>query len=344
MSGASPATEPAGRTFWDRASQYAFAIAAVAAACGVKLIVGHWLADADSLFLAAVSITAWRAGVAPGLLAVILSSLSQAYFFLAPYYSISIASAEEAVQLGLWSAEAALLCFLFGALRAARSRALHSASDAEAKQNLLVQSEDRLRSAHDALERRVEERTSELASANANLVREADERDRVQRELERSEGQFRQLQKMEAVSRLAGGVAHDFNNLLSVILSYGEMALSDLKPGEPPSEELTEIVKAGKRAADLTRQLLLFSRQQVVAPKILHLGEVLLGMEKMLRRLVGEDVELTCKGTASLRRVEADPGSIEQVIMNLVVNARDAMPTGGKLTIETSDALAAPSS
>jgi len=146
MRGASLATEPAGRTLWDRARQYAFAIAAVAAACGVKLVVGHWLADADSLFLAAVSITAWRVGLTPGLLAVALSTLSQAYFFLAPYYSLGIASAEEGVQLGLWSAEAALLCFLFGALRGARSRALDSAADAESKRVLLAESEDRLRS------------------------------------------------------------------------------------------------------------------------------------------------------------------------------------------------------
>jgi two-component system cell cycle sensor histidine kinase/response regulator CckA len=155
----------------------------------------------------------------------------------------------------------------------------------------------------------------------------------------RLEEQLRQAQKMEAIGRLAGGIAHDFNNVLSVILSYGEILLADLKPGEPMRDDIEEIRKAGKRAAGRTRQIVLLSRQQVIDPKVLDLNEVLLSMDKMLQRIIGEDVELVSQAGQGLGRVRADPGSIEQVIMNLVVNARDAMPTGGRLTIETANVV-----
>jgi PAS domain S-box-containing protein len=155
----------------------------------------------------------------------------------------------------------------------------------------------------------------------------------------RLEEQLRQAQKMEAVGRLAGGVAHDFNNVLSVILSYGEMLLADMKPGEPMHDDMQEIHKAGKRAAELTRQLLMFSRQQVLAPKVLDLNDVLTSMDKMLQRILGADVDLVSLPTQPLGRVRADPSNIEQVIMNLVVNARDAMPRGGKLTMETDNVV-----
>jgi PAS domain S-box-containing protein len=152
-----------------------------------------------------------------------------------------------------------------------------------------------------------------------------------------SEEQLRQSQKMEAVGRLAGGVAHDFNNVLSVILSYAEMMETDLKPGDPMRGDVQEIRKAGARAADLTRQLLMFSRQNVVEPKVLDLNDVLTSMDKMLQRILGEDVDMVASKASLLGRVKVDPSSIEQVIMNLVVNARDAMPTGGKLTLETAN-------
>ncbi|HEY8086727.1 MAG TPA: PAS domain S-box protein, partial [Polyangiaceae bacterium] len=150
---------------------------------------------------------------------------------------------------------------------------------------------------------------------------------------QRLEEQLRQSQKMEAIGRLAGGVAHDFNNLLSVILSYGDMLLLEMKPGEPMREDVAEIQRAGRRAADLTRQLLTFSRRQVLDPKVLDLNEVLGGMDKMLQRILGADVDLVSRPGEKLGRVRVDPSSIEQVILNLVVNARDAMPTGGQLTM-----------
>jgi hypothetical protein len=151
------------------------------------------------------------------------------------------------------------------------------------------------------------------------------------------EQQFRQAQKMEAVGRLAAGVAHDFNNLLTAILGYSELLLGGLGPGDPRRAGVEEIRRAAERAGSLTRQLLAFSRQQVLQPRTLDLNEVVSGLHSMLRRLIGEDIDLRTTAAPDLGRVLADPGQIEQVIMNLAVNARDAMPRGGKLTIETAN-------
>ena len=151
------------------------------------------------------------------------------------------------------------------------------------------------------------------------------------------EAQFLQAQKMEAVGRLAGGVAHDFNNLLTVISSYADLAAEDLAPTDRRREDIGEISRAADRATGLTRQLLAFSRKQVLKPATMSLNAVVAGVEKMLGRLIGEDVELVTVPAVELGLVNADQGQIEQVLVNLVVNARDAMPHGGRITIETAN-------
>ena len=160
--------------------------------------------------------------------------------------------------------------------------------------------------------------------------------------IRRMEEQLRQSQKMEAVGRLAGGVAHDFNNLLTAISGYSDLLLHRLPDYSTLRRDVEEIRKAGDRAAALTRQLLAFSRRQVLQPKVLDLNIVVTTMEHMLRRLIGEDIDLSTELSPSLSRVKADPGQIEQVIVNLAVNARDAMPDGGRITIATADTELSP--
>jgi two-component system, cell cycle sensor histidine kinase and response regulator CckA len=166
--------------------------------------------------------------------------------------------------------------------------------------------------------------------AIVSLVRDVAERRRL-------EEQLRQSQKMEAIGTLAGGVAHDFNNLLSVVLGYSELLLSTMPEKDPMRGDLEEIRDAGKHAASLTGQLLAFSRKQVLSPRVMRLTHAVTGMERMARRLIGEHIELVTLTQASVGNVLADPGQMEQVLLNLVVNARDAMPRGGKLVVETAD-------
>ncbi len=170
-----------------------------------------------------------------------------------------------------------------------------------------------------------------ISCENITLIQEAEE------EKAALEEQLLQSQKMEAIGRLAGGIAHDFNNLLTVIKGYTQLSLLDVKENNPLWENMQEIQKAAQRASDLTRQLLAFSRRQILDPKVLDLNSLLIDVEKMLRRMIGEDIELVTLLSEDLGRVKIDPGQIEQVIFNLAVNARDAMPSGGKLTIETAN-------
>ena len=153
----------------------------------------------------------------------------------------------------------------------------------------------------------------------------------------RLEQQLLQSQRMEAVGRLAGGVAHDFNNFLTVIIGHSQLLIDRLASNDPMRTDIQEVEKCAQHAADLTRQLLAFSRKQILQPKVLDLNAIVANLEKMLRRLIGEDVELTVRLNPSLGRVKTDPGQVEQIIVNLAANARDAMPGGGKLTIETAN-------
>jgi PAS domain S-box-containing protein len=155
--------------------------------------------------------------------------------------------------------------------------------------------------------------------------------------LRRSEGQLRQSTKMEAIGKLAGGVAHDFNNLLSVITGYSELLLTRIDDTNPARREIVEIHKAGERAGTLTHQLLAFSRRQVLKPKMLRMNEVVENLGKMLQRLIGEDIDFAMESQEDLWTVRADPSQIEQILMNLCVNARDAMPSGGKLVVSTAN-------
>jgi two-component system cell cycle sensor histidine kinase/response regulator CckA len=172
------------------------------------------------------------------------------------------------------------------------------------------------------------------AVANAQLYTE-----RIQAEKERAdlEEQLRQSQKMEAIGRLAGGIAHDFNNLLTVIQGYSQLSLLELKEGGLLRTNIAEIQSAAERASNLTRQLLAFSRRQIMETRVLDLNDLLRNLDKMLRRVIGEDIDLVTVFDGNLGRVKTDPGQIEQVIMNLAVNARDAMQNGGQLTIETAN-------
>jgi two-component system cell cycle sensor histidine kinase/response regulator CckA len=155
----------------------------------------------------------------------------------------------------------------------------------------------------------------------------------------RLEDQFRQSQKMEAIGRLSGGIAHDFNNLLGVIIGYAEILQEKMDVSNSERECVDEILRAGQRAASLTRQLLAFSRQQVLEPKVINLNDLVVDMNKMLRRVIGEDVELSTTLAAEPMKVKADQSQLEQVILNLAVNARDAMPNGGKLVIQTCNVI-----
>ena len=219
----------------------------------------------------------------------------------------------------------------------ARERALRVVVDertAELSQEITERRrvEASLRVSRAELEDRVTERTTELRAALAQTQKDMAERRRL-------EEQLAQVQKLESIGRLAGGVAHDINNVLTVVLSYSDLVDAGLGPAHPLQAQLRQIRKAAERASNLTHRLLAFARKQIVEPRVINLGELSLNLDGMLRRLIGEDVELLTVTSPNLWSVKADPHQIEQVLVNLAVNARDAMPQGGTLRIETTNVV-----
>ncbi|WP_447978253.1 ATP-binding protein [Candidatus Nitrospira bockiana] len=181
------------------------------------------------------------------------------------------------------------------------------------------------------------ERDADHGTTILGIARDITQRKRAEETLIQREAQLQQAQKMEAIGRLAGGIAHDFNNLLTIITGYSQLLLSRLRHDDQLRADVEEIRKAAVRAASLTQQLLAFSRRQVLMPKVLNLNCIVETIDTMLQRLIGEDIHLVAALDPRLGHVKADPAQMEQVIMNLAVNARDAMPKGGKLTIETAN-------
>ena len=211
------------------------------------------------------------------------------------------------------------------------------ADDEAAEVRTLNDSFNQLMDSISVKRRALEERTAELAAANVVLTDEISERVRVERALRESEAQLRQSQKLEAIGTLAGGIAHDFNNLITVISGYTQLALMRTDASTPAADDLRQVIDAADRAANLTHQLLAFSRKQVLQPTVLDLSEVVSGIAPMLRRIIGEHIELRIENAEQLARIRADRGQLEQVLLNLAVNARDAMSGGGSVTIATSN-------
>lgn len=199
--------------------------------------------------------------------------------------------------------------------------------------------EDKLRKAYDDLEIRVEQRTADLRSSNILLQREISERHRAEKEKEKMFAQLLQSQKMESIGLLAGGIAHDFNNILTVIIGYSELAMMELPQDDPLLKQMETIYEQGTKAADLVRQLLAFSSKQVMELKVINLNTLITNMSRMLGRLIGENIGLQLDLNKEVGNIKADPGQVEQVLMNMAVNARDAMPHGGSLSIRTTDAF-----
>jgi len=199
------------------------------------------------------------------------------------------------------------------------------------------QNEQKLRQAYDQLEMRVEERTAELACVNEELRHEIEERKRAAEEKDRLAEQLRQSQKMEALGRLAAGVAHDFNNMLTIINGYSELVLACMGEEDSLYADIKTIKEAGERATVLTGQLLAFGRRQLLDSRLLDLNQEVAKTLQMFQRLIGEDIELLANLQSAAPYVETDPGQFDQVLVNLVINARDAMARGGRIEIETAD-------
>jgi signal transduction histidine kinase len=300
-------------------SGYAVAIALVALALGLRFLLGGWLpGNPYHTFWPAAVLAAFFGGLGPGLLATFLGGIAAWYVLVPPFWSFRGSSTPDAIALASYFVISAVNCVIIHAFREAVARLRTE----RLKQEELARS----------LEARVAERTRELAEANARLRAEIAER-------KQAEAAALQSQKMEAIGQLTGGVAHDFNNLLTVIFGNLDALRLRMIGRDPALEKLIEAALRGaERAATLTQRLLAFSRRQALEPASIDVNKLVLGMSELMRRSLGEQIELETVLAGGLWRALADPHQLEVALLNLVINARDAMPTGGKLTIETANA------
>ncbi|HVK52634.1 MAG TPA: ATP-binding protein, partial [Pseudoxanthomonas sp.] len=292
---------------------YMLAVSLTALAVWARFHVGDALQGSPFLVsLAAVLLTVFLGGLGPGLLAALLSGLLCQYFFIPPADALRLEWPDGWVAMAFYWSTAALIIALVHGMFSAYEGQLHS--------------DAKLRELNEALEHRVVERTSAL---------EAEARRRSE-----AQGQVRQLQKMESLGQLTGGIAHDFNNMLAIIIGSLDMAKRRLTGNEHPklAANLENAAQGAQRAAVLTARLLAFSRQQPLVPLALDANKLVSGMSEMLRRTIGEQVRVETVLAGGLWQAFADAAQLEHALVNLAVNARDAMPTGGKLTVETANA------
>ncbi|SDC17305.1 ATP-binding protein [Belnapia rosea] len=298
---------------------HAVAVAGTALGLGLRLALGEWFQGFPFIsFIPGVLAAACLGGLVPGVLAVLLSSLAVCYFLIEPVGSFTLGSVSAWMGLGSFVA-------VGGGLVGLADLAMRSGIR-------LGETSRALAAANARLEQTVAERMRELTLLNAELRAEMERRDG-------SEAQLRHLQKLEAVGQLTGGIAHDFNNMLAIVIGSLDAMRRRLAQGRTDIERhLDAAMEGARRTATLTHKLLAFSRNQPLAPAVVDANALVAGLEHLLRRTLGETIGLRCALADDLWRCRVDPGQLENALLNLVINARDAMPEGGRLTIETQNA------